>query len=234
MHYSSYPSVHKHNLNKAKKFLLFNSNYFLFILILNLSLCGNFFLSLKVSLIFFSDNYDILSLVRANVLTDFIDIVKGTDVYGAIKLVKNELITIKLDQFPDPINHLATPFEIYALVKLNVDVTSCLFQIISNKENKLSLCFTPEGEDLIRITLNGSDLPENGISFHYLIEDYNAFVNIILAVNDKNVEFYSNCEKIETQYFDSDYTIENINLEKDSILHFGKLTEESNLFEVST
>ncbi|XP_061378201.1 collagen alpha-1(XV) chain-like isoform X2 [Danaus plexippus] len=179
------------------------------------------------------DNYDILSLVRANVLTDFIDIVKGTDVYGAIKLVKNELITIKLDQFPDPINHLATPFEIYALVKLNVDVTSCLFQIISNKENKLSLCFTPEGEDLIRITLNGSDLPENGISFHYLIEDYNAFVNIILAVNDKNVEFYSNCEKIETQYFDSDYTIESINLEKDSILHFGKLTEESNLFEAA-
>lgn len=179
---------------------------------------------------FVSDEYGILNKAVQAYPLSFTD-VPSTDVFGAVKLTTQDILSVPIEDFNIPNYELNIPFEVHALVTLNIDGSSCLFSIESDGATKISLCFESADEDVVKIIFNvNSDV---SVQFLYDFNDTHPWSNIILRVDKNEVILFDNCTLAEAQAIDK--PIEAITLSKNSKLFLGKLNKDDlRLFEVST
>nr|XP_026486886.1 collagen alpha-1(XVIII) chain-like isoform X2 [Vanessa tameamea] len=177
--------------------------------------------------------YDILSKVLNTITPASYSSVNGTDIYGAIKLITNDPISVSLNKFEIKDDKLVTPFEIYALVNFNKVISSCLFNIKAGDDNKLSLCVEKVDEKIVKLILSSSTVDTN-IQILYDIEE-NSWSNILLRVEENKLRLYNNCAIFDEQLYSSiEKPLREIEIPKNAKLYLGKLDKnDKRLFEGS-
>ncbi|CAH2091375.1 unnamed protein product [Euphydryas editha] len=176
------------------------------------------------------NEYDIISTVKERTPSIYYKF-NSTDGFNATKLNTQVPISVPIEYFNIPNNKINIPFEIHALITLNVDKTSCLFSIESDNETKLSLCFERVQEELVNIVLSFS----SDVNITIVYKDFDAnnpWANILLRVDETVVTLYKNCN------FSGDEELEpikEIKLPKNSKIYLGRKNERDIiLFEVRT
>ncbi|XP_052741712.1 collagen alpha-1(IX) chain isoform X2 [Bicyclus anynana] len=178
------------------------------------------------------EKYDILDVIKMN--TESLEVVEGSDGFGAIKLLLNDPSpNVTLDKFIEPLVSLAPPFEIFAYITLDIRNSPCLFSISVESNDKVALCFEQFHRSKARIML----LDSKFFSDKPLV--YKGFKNgewtqIIIRVEEEKIELYIDCKLNVT--VDVKNPIEEIKFSEDSLLLLGKYNEndeKEKLFEGS-
>lgn len=179
---------------------------------------------------FVTDKYDILEVIQDNIPVGSLEIANGTDGFIAIKLLDDVPVNITLDKFPEPLDILKPPFEIYALITLDIRNSPCLFSISVDSTKKVALCFEQFHRNKARIKLLDAEIFSD-ISFVYSDFKNEDWAKIILRVEETKVELYIDCELRES--VDVETIIKEINFSKESRLFLGKFNDlDEEIFEV--
>nr|XP_034831587.1 uncharacterized protein LOC117988543 [Maniola hyperantus] len=177
-----------------------------------------------------TEKYDILEVIQDNIPVDSLEIANGTDGFIAIKLLDDVPVNIALDKFAEPLDTLRPPFEIYALITLEIRNSPCLFSISVDSTKKVALCFEQFHRNKARVKLLDTEIFSD-ISFVYSDFKNDDWSKIILRVEETKVELYIDCKLRESRDVD---VIKEINFSKESRLFLGKFNDlDEEMFEGS-